>query len=245
MFASTLNPFSNASRRAPPRPPRRPLSPSEIRDEGAPFLRYHPLVDPLPAGEVRHLPAAGVWISGDDAPYADPQQLFERHLTLQSLLLHLEALGERTARQANPRLARLLGDSITHVYATSGDFILLRNHVGLPDNGLVAFVDEPRDRFVLDADKGFTHDMPQKPTPALIVAVVRLAEAPQVMLNDADAEVLETARKLARRVLGEGGITFTEPARQLAAKLGTRDLIRWLLSGTPPEAGVVAPLQAV
>jgi hypothetical protein len=242
MFASTLNPFS--SRRAPPRPPRRPLSPTEIRDEGAPFLRYHPLVDPLPAGEVRHLPAAGVWISGDDAPYADNQQLFERHLTLQSLLLLLEALGERTARQANPRLARLLGDSITHVYATTGDFAQLRHSAGLHDNGLVAFVDESRDRFVLDADRSFTPQLPQKPTPALIVAVVRLAEAPQV-LKDADAEVLETARKLARRVLGEGGITFTEPARQLAAKLGTRDLIRWLLSGTPPQAGVVGPLQAV
>lgn len=242
MFASTLNPFSNASRRAPLRPPRRPLPPSDIRDEGAPFLRYHPLVDPLPAGEVRHLPAAGVWISGDDAPFADNQQLFERHLTLQSLLLHLEALGERTARQANPRLARLLGDSITHVYATTCDFALLRSNAGLPDNGLVAFVDEPRDRFVLDADRGFTHTLPQKPTPALIVAVVRLAEAPQV-LKDADAEVLETARKLARRVLGEGGITFTEPARQLAAKLGTRDLIRWLLSGTPPQAGAMGSLQ--
>ena len=91
MFASTLNPFSNASRRAPLRPPRRPLPPSDIRDEGAPFLRYHPLVDPLPAGEVRHLPAAGVWISGDDARYAEPQQLFERHLTLQSLLLTWKA----------------------------------------------------------------------------------------------------------------------------------------------------------
>lgn len=242
MFASTLNPFSNASRRPPPRVPRPALPPATVRDEDAPYLRYHPLVDPLPAGEVRHLPAAGVWISGDDAAYADNQQLFERHLTLQSLLLHLEALGERPARQCNPRLARLLGDRITHVYASTGDFLMLRNSVGLPDNGLVAFIDEPRDRFVLDADRGFTHELPQKPTPALIVAVVRLAEAPEVT-NQADAEVLETARKLARRVLGEGGITFTEPARQLAAKLGTRDLIRWLLSGTPPQAGMVGPLQ--
>ena len=244
MFASTLNPFSNASRRPPPRVPRPALPPSTVRDEDAPYLHYHPLVDPLPAGEVRHLPAAGVWISGDDAAYADNQQLFERHLTLQSMLLHLEALGERPARQCNPRLARLLGDSITHVYASTGDFLMLRNTVGLPDNGLVAFIDETRDRFVLDADRGFTPQMPQKPTPALIVAVVRLAEAPQVM-NQADAEVLETARKLARRVLGEGGITFTEPAKALAAKLGTRDLIRWLLSGTPPAAGVVGAVQQV
>lgn len=244
MFASTLNPFSNASRRPPPRVPRPALPPTTVRDEDAPYLHYHPLVDPLPAGEIRHLPAAGVWISGDDAAYADNQQLFERHLTVQSLLLHLEALGERPARQCNPRLARLLGDSITHVYASTGDFLTLRKTVGMADNGLVAFIDETRDRFVLDADRGFTPQLPQKPTPALIVAVVRLAEAPQVS-NQADAEVLETARKLARRVLGEGGITFTEPAKALAAKLGTRDLIRWLLSGTPPQAGVVGVVQQV
>ena len=39
MFASTLNPFSNASRRPPPRVPRPALPPTTVRDEDAPYLR--------------------------------------------------------------------------------------------------------------------------------------------------------------------------------------------------------------
>jgi len=220
-------------------------------------LRLLSLVDPpvlVDEGDPR---AAGVWVSEDMSVSGGTHGLTRRHLALQGTLLRLGMLGGSHAVATNRKLRTLLGSELTHVHVSSADFRYLAadfaplgseeatSATSAATSISVAFIDESRDWLVLDAERSFAGNSPE-PTPALLAALARLAELPypaRRRLTTAGESLedlatwrpllLDTARKLMRRSLGEPGVGLTERASELARQLGPAPLIHWLLSDLP------------
>lgn len=235
-----------------PQPPRRPgrgITPPSRGSRPGLQLRMLSLVEP-PVLVDEGDPAAGVWVSEDMSVAGGATGLTKRHLALQGVLLRLSMLGGSDGLATNRKLRTLVGSELTHVYVSSSDFQhLAADFVPLgcdePAPVGAAFVDESRDWLVLDAERSFTSQSPE-PTPALLASLARLAELPypaRRRLNTSGESVesletwkplmLETARKLMRRSLGEPGVGLSERAADLARQLGPAPLIHWLLSDLP------------
>lgn len=231
------------------RPGRRITPPSRGSRSGL-QLQLLPLMDPPVLADEGDPRAAGIWVSEDMSFSGGARGLTRRHLALQGVLLRLGMLGGSEGMATNRSLRTLVSSELTHVHVSSRDFEHLAADFKPPgtDDGAplgAAFIDESRDWLVLDAERGFTNDSPE-PTPALLSALARLAELPYPVrrrLTSAgdSAEsietwrplMLETARKLMRRSLGEPGVGLTERSAELARQLGPVPLIHWLLSDLP------------
>jgi hypothetical protein len=208
------------------------------------------LVEPpvlLDEGDPR---AAGIWVSEELSVSGGAQGLTRRHLALQGTLLRLGALGGDDGLATNRMLRTLVSSDLTHVHVSSADFHHLAADfapLGAEEaaQASVAFVDESRDWLVIDAERGFGGAGPD-PAPALLAALARVAELPyparRRLAGPGDSLesletwrplMLETARKLMRRSLGEPGVSLTERAADLARHLGPVPLIHWLLSDLP------------
>jgi hypothetical protein len=236
-----------------PQPPRRPgraITPPSRGSRPGLQLRMLSLVEPpvlVDDGDPR---AAGVWVSEDMSVAGGATGLTKRHLALEGVLLRLSMLGGKDGLATNRMLRTLVGSELTHVHVSSSDFkYLAADFAPLgsddPTPFSVAFIDESRDWLVLDAERAFTSQSPE-PTPALLAALARLAELPyparrRLATSGESLEsletwkplMLETARKLMRRSLGEPGVGLSERAADLARQLGPAPLIHWLLSDLP------------
>jgi hypothetical protein len=234
----------------PPRRPGRRITPPSRGSRSGPQLRLLSLVDPpvlMDEGDPR---AAGIWVSEDMPVSGGTQGVTRRHLALQGTLLRLAMLGGSDGLATNRMLRTLVSSDLTHVHVSSADFqSLAADFAPLGSDeaapASVAFVDESRDWLVLDAERSFTGQNPE-PTPALLAALARVAELPYPARRRLAAPgeshesletwrplVLETARKLMRRSLGEPGVSLSDRAVDLARQLGPVPLVHWLLSDLP------------
>jgi hypothetical protein len=234
----------------PSRRPGRGITPPSRGSRSGLQLRLLSLVDPPVLADEGDPRAAGVWVSEDMSVMGGAHGLTTRHLALQGVLLRLGMLGGTEGVATNRALRTLTSSDLTHVHVNSADF----RHLAADFTPLggdestavsVAFIDETRDWLVLDAERSFSSKHPE-PTPALLAALARLAELPyparRRLSNPGDSLenletwrplLLDTARKLMRRSLGEPGVGLTERAADLARQLGAVPLIHWLLSDLP------------
>lgn len=247
-----------------PQPPRRPgrgITPPSRGSRPGLQLRMLSLVDPPVLRDAGDPRAAGVWVSEDMSVAGGATGLTKRHLALQGVLLRLSMLGGSDGVATNRMLRTLVGSELTHVHVSSSDFRrLAADFVPLgsddPAPADVAFIDESREWLVLDAERSFSSQSPQ-PTPALLAALARLAELPYPARRRLAAAgesgecletwkplMLETARKLMRRSLGEPGVGLSDRAADLARQLGPAPLIHWLLSDLPMPVPELRDLRA-
>lgn len=234
----------------PPRRPGRGITPPSRGSRPGLQLRRLSLMDPpvmMGEGDPR---AAGVWVSEDMSVAGGATGLTRRHLALQGVLLRLSMLGGSDGLATNRMLRTLVSSELTHVHVSSSDFqYLAADFTPLgseePAQVGVAFIDESRDWLVLDAERCFSSQHID-PTPALLASLARLAELPyparrRLVTPGESLESIETwrplmleaARKLMRRSLGEPGVGLSERAAELARQLGPAPLIHWLLSDLP------------
>jgi hypothetical protein len=244
-FPGMMPPVPTPSRR-----PGRGITPPSRGSRAGLQLRLLSLVDPpvmVDEGDPR---AAGIWVSEDMSVAGGAHGLATRHLALQGVLLRLSMLGGSEGMATNRALRTLTSSDLTHVHLSSADFQHLAadfTPLGSDETAPVgvAFIDEARDWLVLDAERSFSSKHPE-PTPALLAALARLAELPYPSrrrlatpgeslesLETWRPLLLDTARKLMRRSLGEPGVGLTERAADLARQLGPAPLIHWLLSDLP------------
>lgn len=248
MLANALTPTWSL---VPPplQPMRRSTTPNGAKQ--AVSLRLHSLVDPPVQGNDIHLKASGVWVSNGESPQIGSREVTARHLALQGLLLKLELLAGSHGPQANRMLRRMTEGQLTHVYASSADFRHLVREVPSSETHLAApaaFIDDAREWLVVDSQQAFAGTSAD-PSPALITSLAHLAEPspferrvlalsddPRDAQGALNALLLDTARKLMRRQLGEPGITLSGPAVELAKRLGEVNLVHWLLVDLPLQA---------
>jgi hypothetical protein len=234
----------------PSRRPGRAIVPPSRGSRTGPQLRLLSLVDPPVLRDEGDPRAAGIWVSEDMLGNGGVQGLTRRHLALQGTLLRLGMLAGSEGLATNRMLRTLVSSELTHVHVSSADFQRLAADfapLGSDEatTASVAFVDESRDWLVLDAERSFTGHAPE-PTPALLAALARAAELPYPArrrlatagespesLETWRPLMLETARKLMRRSLGEPGVSMSERATELTRQLGPAPLIHWLLSDLP------------
>lgn len=251
-FSGLMPPLPTPARR-----PGRGITPPSRGSRAGLQLRLLSLVDPpvmMGEGDPR---AAGIWVSQDMPVNGGTDGVTRRHLALQGTLLRLAMLGGSEGLATNRMLRTLTSSELTHVHVNSADFQSLAadftplgggNETTAPS---VAFVDESRDWLVIDAERGFTGRHPE-PTPALLAALARAAELPypsrrRLGTPDESLEsietwrplMLETARKLTRRSLGEPGVSLSDRAADLARQLGPAPLIHWLLADLPMPAAAL------
>jgi hypothetical protein len=201
-------------------------------------LRYHRLMDPSPGVPESDSPGAGLWLSRNIDPCIGPQAVFQRHLAVLDLLHSLRMLGEEAALRFNPRMTRLFSEHMTHVYLSSIDFATASKANPTCNQGAIAFLHDTCDWFVIDIERALEGGGELKPTAAMIQSLVRIAEAP-MLLAAQDPSLKDTARRLARHALGESGIALSEEAKIAVKRFGSKDLLRWLLVGTPLPASAL------
>ncbi|MGM9488024.1 hypothetical protein [Ideonella sp. YS5] len=240
-----------------PRRPGRGITPPSRGSRTGLQLRLLSLVDPPVLADEGDPRAAGVWVSEDMSVAGGAHGLTTRHLALQGVLLRLSMLGGHEGLATNRALRTLTSSDLTHVHVSSSDFQhLAADFTPLGSDEVapisVAFIDETRDWLVLDAERSFSSKHPE-PTPALLAALARLAELPyparRCLTQPGESPeslealrplLLDTARKLMRRSLGEPGVGLTEHAADLARQLGPVPLIHWLLSDLPMPVPALA-----
>jgi hypothetical protein len=248
MHAHSLSPSSLPF--VPDRRPGRANAPISRGSRAGLQLRMLSLVDPPVMAHEGNPRAAGLWVSDEMSQVSGERAVTTRHLELQGVLLRLEMLAGPEGLATNRALRLLTGSELTHVHASSSDFGQLAadfTPLGSDDTPIagVAFIDETRDWLVLDAERSFIGGG-TRPAPALIAALAQLAELPYPARRRLHAVsgptegaetwralMLEAARKLTRRSLGEPGVGLSERAGELAQQLGPMPLIQWLLSDLP------------
>ncbi|HET9646229.1 MAG TPA: hypothetical protein VFP68_23390 [Burkholderiaceae bacterium] len=226
--------FTRAGRTA--RPASRP-SISGAPGLGPLNLRFHRLMDSSPCTHEGNGQDAGLWLSRNIDPSIGPQAVFLRHLAVLDLLHNLRMLGEEAAVRFNPRMTRLYSENITHVYLSSVDFASASkaNRSCIP--GAIAYIDDSCDWFVIDIERALEGSEP-KPTAAMIESLVCITEAP-MLLAAQDRSLKDTARRIARHALGESGLALSEQAKITVKRYGSKNLLRWLLVGTPLPASAL------
>ncbi|RAR72715.1 hypothetical protein AX018_10778 [Paracidovorax anthurii] len=217
-------------------------------------LRLLSLVDPPVLLDDGFPQTSGLWVSSHLRFAGGVTSLTRLHLALQGLLLRLETLAGPGCTALNTTLRLLVDSRLTHVYASSVDFQRLTGQfspAGSRDPSVVG-IDEMQEWLVVDAQQSFEN---AAPSAALISSLVRMAEVPgtarrrplmpgdatDAALGTSHALMLETARALAQRSLGDTAVALSQPAMDLAARLGPAPLLHWLLTDLPIPASVLMP----
>ncbi|SFD78299.1 hypothetical protein [Paracidovorax konjaci] len=209
-------------------------------------LQLLSLVDPPVLLDDGFPQTSGLWVSSHLRFTGGAASLTRLHLALQGLLLRLETLAGPGCTAMNHTLRMLVDNRLTHVYASTADFQrLIGQYEPAPSREpQLVSIDVAHDWLVVDAQQSFEN---ASPSAALIAALVRLAEVPGAArrrlavpgetLESAQGAnrslMLETARALAQRGLGDSAAALSNPASALASQLGHGSLVQWLLTDLP------------
>ena len=197
-----------------------------------------------------------VWKPASGSLNSEDTLLTTRYLAVQALQLRLEQLLQGRGVLFSPEVDLFLHGRFDHAYVDAGTYRRLMADaatgvLGEPE-ALPVFFDLRGERLIVDTSRFFETGT-ARPTSAAFSGVVVMTQSPRFVayleqrptligtdllesqLSPARQTLQAEARCVARYVMTEPGLELTKPAEQLARCVGSKVVVRALLTGSVNE----------